>query len=422
MFLQVKQTLKSYFCDALEQIDGLNCKVRFWDGSAYEFGRGDDFIVHFKNKNSLRKVIFDLPLGFGEGYMNGDIEVEGDLMQVVRVGIQFEQEQKGKKVSWLQSFNRHFLQRNNRWSDRKNISFHYDLGNDFYRLWLDLKMIYSCGYFRNEKDSLEKAQEQKIDLCCRKLKLQPDESLLDIGCGWGGLLVHAAKRYGVQGVGITLSKEQVEYGKQQIKKEGLCDRVHLKFMDYRDLPIINQTFDKIVSVGMFEHVGKANMRLFMECARKVLKSDGLLLLHTIGKMVDEPPNSWIRKYIFPGSYCPDLGSILQNASSLGLNFIDCENMRIHYSKTLDNWRERFEQNEARIRSMFDDRFIRMWRLYLAGCSAQFWFGTIHLFQLLFSDGVRNDLPLTREWMLMDSSMCSLQPAENFSGEQVYDSR
>jgi cyclopropane-fatty-acyl-phospholipid synthase len=333
--------------------------------------------------------------------MNGDIVVEGDLRQVVRVGLLSARLRERTKQSLFNTFKLNVLQRNSKRADKRNISYHYDLGNDFYQLWLDPKMIYSCAYFKNERDSLEQAQIQKINLCCRKLQLQPNERLLDIGCGWGSLLINAAKNFGIQGVGITLSKEQLEYGKQQLKKEGVQDRVQLEYLDYRDLPRMNQTFDKVISVGMFEHVGKANMRQFLENARKVLRPDGLLLLHTIGKTVEEPTNSWIRKYIFPGCHLPDLGSILKNSTSLGLSFIDCENMRLHYSKTLDNWGQRFEENETRIRSMFDDRFIRMWRFYLAGCSAVFKLGAMHLFQLLFSAGVRNDLPLTREWMIKD---------------------
>jgi cyclopropane-fatty-acyl-phospholipid synthase len=396
-----KLFLKSLFCDALAQIDNANFKVTFWDGSGCEFGTGNDFSLHFKSKEVLKKVLVDTQLGFGEGYMNGDIVVEGDLRQVVRVGLLSARLRERTKQSLFNTFKLNVLQRNSKRADKRNISYHYDLGNDFYQLWLDPKMIYSCAYFKNERDSLEQAQIQKINLCCRKLQLQPNERLLDIGCGWGSLLINAAKNFGIQGVGITLSKEQLEYGKQQLKKEGVQDRVQLEYLDYRDLPRMNQTFDKVISVGMFEHVGKANMRHFLENARKVLRPDGLLLLHTIGKTVEEPTNSWIRKYIFPGCHLPDLGSILKNSTSLGLSFIDCENMRLHYSKTLDNWGQRFEENESKIRSMFDDRFIRMWRFYLAGCSAVFKLGAMHLFQLLFSAGVRNDLPLTREWMIKD---------------------
>ena len=396
-----KLSLKSVFCNALTGIVDANFTVIFWDGSVREFGKGNDFTLRFKNREVLRKVLLDTSLGFGEGYMNGDIEVEGDLREVVRIGFMSDPLQEKTRKSLFNSFKLQLLQRNSKKVDRQSISYHYDLGNDFYQLWLDRKMLYSCAYFKNETDSLEQAQVEKINLCCRKLQLQPNERLLDIGCGWGSLLITAAQQFGIQGVGITLSKEQLAYGRQQIAREGVEDRVRLEYLDYRDLAKMNQTFDKVVSVGMFEHVGKANMKNFLENVRAVLRPDGLLLLHTIGKTVEEPTNNWIRKYIFPGCYLPDLGSILRNCTSLGLSFVDCENMRVHYSKTLDYWAERFEKNEARIRSMFDDRFIRMWRFYLAGCSAGFRTGEMHLFQLLFSAGVRNDLPLTRDWMIPD---------------------
>lgn len=393
-----KPSLKSLFCKALSQVAKGNFKVIFWDGSVRKFGNGNDFLVHFKTEEALKNTILDLPLGFGEGYMHGDIEVEGDLRQVVKIGLLAEQFLKQTKLSLFNSLSLKLLQSNSKSSDKQNISYHYDLGNEFYRLWLDPKMVYSCAYFKNDKDSLEQAQMQKIHLCCTKLRLQQNETLLDIGCGWGALLINAAKYFGIHGVGITLSQEQLKYGRQQVKKEGLEDKVRLEYRDYRDLPQLNQTFDKIVSVGMFEHVGSANMKRFLESAQKVLRSDGLFLLHTIGKTVEQPTNGWIKKYIFPGGHLPHLGSILKHSTSLGLNFIDCENMRLHYSKTLDNWGQRFEQNELKIRSMFDERFIRMWRFYLAGCSAAFRTGGLHLFQLLFSSGVKNDLPLTREWM------------------------
>lgn len=394
-----KTSVKSIFCNAIAQISNADFTVIFWDGSVRRFGHGNDFTVHFRNMKALRAVILDLPLGFGEGYMNGDIEIEGDLSQIVNIGLLSARLQKPSTISWFNSLALKILQRNNKTTDKKYIAHHYDIGNDFYKLWLDSGMSYSCAYFKNDRDSLEQAQLQKINLCCRKLRLQPNDQLLDIGCGWGRLLIHAAQKYGVQGVGITLSQEQLEHGRKQLAWNGLQDRVQLKYLDYRDLPTLDQTFDKIVSVGMFEHVGKSNARDFLENARKVLRPDGLLLLHTIGKTMEEPTNNWIKKYIFPGGHLPDLGAILENTTNLGFNFIDCENMRMHYSKTLDQWGQRFEENETQICSMFDDRFMRMWKFYLAGCSAVFRLGKVHLFQLLFSAGVRNDLPLTREWML-----------------------
>jgi cyclopropane-fatty-acyl-phospholipid synthase len=405
-----KYSLKSAFCEALRKIEDANFKVIFWDGSIHDFGAGNDFTIHIKNKAILRRIFFDPSVGFGEGYMNGDIEVEGDLRQIVRIGlVSSNLAKRNRKKILFNAVKQTVLERNTKRTDKQFISHHYDLGNDFYQLWLDPQMVYSCAYFKNDSYSLEQAQIEKIRLCCQKLRLKSNEHLLDIGCGWGSLLINAAKDFGIRGVGITLSKEQLAYGREQIAKEGLQDRLHLEFLDYRDLSRLQQTFDKIVSVGMFEHVGKSNMLLFLESARKVLRPTGLFLLHTIGKTVEEPTNSWIRKYIFPGCYLPDIGSIMKHCTNMGLSFIDCENMRIHYSKTLDSWREQFEKNETKVRSMFDERFIRMWRFYLAGCSAVFRYGGIHLFQLLFSAGVRNDLPLTREWL------CSKHPITGQSG-------
>lgn len=399
MTSMAKLSLKSFFCAALAERADAHFTVIFWDGTSHRFGTGEDFTLHFKNKEALRKLLNDVPLGFGEGYMNGDIDIKGDLRQVIRLGLSSRKLQERTRHSLFNTLKLNLLQRNSQRADKQNIAHHYDLGNEFYRLWLDLKMIYSCAYFKDSHDSLEQAQLQKIDLCCRKLQLKANEQLLDIGCGWGSLLINAAKNYGVRGLGITLSKEQLEYGREQIKQEGLQDRIQLEYLDYRELRRMNQTFDKVVSVGMLEHVGKANMQQFLANTKKILQPGGILLLHTIGKTAEEPTNSWIKKYIFPGCHLPDLGSIVKNATNLDLQFIDCENMRLHYSKTLDKWNERFEQNEKRIRAMFDDRFIRMWRFYLVGCSTSFLLGSMHVFQLLFSAGVKNDLPLTREWMI-----------------------
>ena len=394
-----KNRLQNILCNALAQIDIGNFSVSFWDGSVRTFGQGSDFTIHFQNKESLRRLLLDLPLGFGEGYMNGDITVQGDLRQVINSGLKAEQLQNTTFKSLFNSIRLQISQKNNMKADKYHIAHHYDLGNEFYKLWLDPQMAYSCAYFENDRDTLEQAQLQKFALCCRKLQLQPNEHLLDIGCGWGSLLIYAAKNFGVQGVGITLSQEQLDYGKEQIQKEGVEDKISLLCLDYRNLPQLQQKFHKIVSIGMFEHVGKANMGLFLENTRTVLRENGLLLLHTIGKTMEEPTNNWIRKFIFPGGYIPDLGRILKNATQLGFSFIDCENLRVHYAKTLDKWSRRFAENEQHILTMFDERFIRMWQFYLTGCAAEFTLGNIHLFQLLFSSGIRNDLPLTRRWML-----------------------
>jgi len=278
----------------------VNFRVIFWDGSVYDFGSGTDFLIRFKNREALRKVFLDTSLGFGEGYMNGDIEVEGDLREVVRVGLLSGQVDEKTKKSVLNTLALSILQRNSKRKDRQSISYHYDLGNDFYKLWLDRKMLYSCAYFKNDSASLEQAQTEKINLCCRKLQLKHNERLLDIGCGWGSLLITAAKNFGIHGVGITLSQEQLAYGREQIAEEGLQNRVHLEYLDYRDLLQLRQSFDKVVSVGMFEHIGKANMKLFLENVQAVLRPNGVLLLHTIGKTVEEPTNQLDTQIYLPG--------------------------------------------------------------------------------------------------------------------------
>jgi cyclopropane-fatty-acyl-phospholipid synthase len=386
------------FCSIFAHTSNANFKTVFWDGSVSRFGNGQDFTIHFKSKEALKSLFADVSMGFGEGYMNGEIDVEGDLRHVTRLAYQTEPLQ---AVTTRVLYNLAILnlkQRNTLGRDRKHIAKHYDIGDDFYRLWLDREMIYSCAYFKKENDTLEQAQEQKMKLCCRKLRLREGEKLLDIGCGWGGLLLTAAGKYGIRGTGITLSLNQEKRGNCRIKNRGFQDRLKIEYLDYRDLANLGQTFDKIVSIGMFEHVGKKNINAFFETVRKVLKPGGLFLLHTIGKVIEEPTNTWMKKYIFPGCYITDLSSIFNAALLNGLKFIDCEDLRVHYGRTLDEWLTRFDRHEQEISKMFDERFVRMWRFYLAGCSSSFWYGNMHVFQLLFSAGTRNDLPLTRAWM------------------------
>lgn len=386
------------FCSIFADNSNANFKAVFWDEGAIRFGSGQDFTIRFKNRDALKGLFADVSMGFGEGYMNGDIDVEGDLRQVTRLAYQTQPLQ---EVTMRVLYNLAILnlkQRNTLRRDQKHIASHYDIGDDFYRLWLDREMIYSCAYFKNENDTLDQAQAQKLRLCCRKLRLRDGENLLDIGCGWGGLLLTAADKYGIKGTGITLSRNQEQRGNRRIKKRGLHNRLTIEYLDYRDLAKLGQRFDKIVSIGMFEHVGKKNINDFFATVRQVLKPRGLFLLHTIGKVVEEPTNTWMKKYIFPGCHIPDLSSICKGALQNGLNFIDCEDLRVHYGRTLDEWLTRFEEHKNDVRQMFDERFVRMWRFYLAGCSSSFWHGKMHVFQLLFSAGPRNDLPLTRAWM------------------------
>ncbi len=371
--------------------------VYYWDQDCIRYGRGEPmFKLHFKTPESGRRLLSSGSLGFGESYMSGEIDIEGDLQQLFRLATapSFAM----LKLSWITKMDivlRHLFTLNRLGRAAKNISHHYDRGNAFYQLWLDKSMTYSCAYFRHPNDSLEKAQQQKYEHICKKLLLQKNDTLLDIGCGWGGMLIYAAKKYGVNGLGCTLSKPQVEYAQERIRKERLQQRIQVIYQDYRQL---QGTFDKVVSIGMFEHVGKKYIPIFMDHVRKLLNRGGIGLLHTIGKEKDEPGDPWVRKYIFPGGYIPRLGEIIDAMGKHGLVPLDIENLRLHYARTLEHWAKRYEKNTEKITAMFDEKFVRMWRMFLNASIAGFRHGTTRLYQITFTHGLNNDLPWTREYL------------------------
>ena len=278
---------------------------------------------------------------------------------------------------------------------KKEVCSHYDIGNDFYQLWLDKTMSYSCGYFKNDTDSLYQAQVNKADYILQKLYLKPNMTLLDIGCGWGFLLIEAAKKYGIHGTGITLSKEQYKEFQQRIEKEHLEQQLTVELMDYRDLPKYGKKFDRIVSVGMVEHVGRDNYQLFMDCAKEVIKPKGIFLLHFISGLKEYVGDAWIKKYIFPGGMIPSLREIISCAAENNFHTLDVENLRLHYNRTLLCWEKNFQEHIDEVRQMFDERFVRMWHLYLSACAATFHNGIIDLHQILLTNGINNDLPIVR---------------------------
>jgi cyclopropane-fatty-acyl-phospholipid synthase len=293
----------------------------------------------------------------------------------------------------------HLRSLNTKRGSLNNVSHHYDRGNDFYQLYLDESMTYSCAYFRDGNDSLEAAQQQKYEHICRKLQLREGETLLDIGCGWGGMLIYAAKHYGTKGVGYTLSREQAEYARRLIREIGLEASVEILLDDYRH---ITGQFDKFVSIGMFEHVGKSRILTFMKQVKMLLKPGGVGLLHTIGKERKTPSDGWTMKYIFPGGYIPVLDHVIKVMGKSGFVPMDIENLRLHYAATLNRWAQRFEANANKIESMFDDKFVRMWRMYLNGSAAAFRNGDLRLYQILFTKGLNNQFPLTREHLYLRS--------------------
>lgn len=281
-------------------------------------------------------------------------------------------------------------------NSRKNVQHHYDIGNDLYQHFLDPTLTYSCGYQIRQTDTLEQMQLQKYELICQKLSLQPEESLVDIGCGWGGMLIYAAERYGISGTGITLSVEQANLARERIEQKGLSDRLEIVVADYRQ---VQGQYDKFVSIGMFEHVGKNNFVTFTNKTAELLKPQGIGLLQTVGTESNVRNSAWVDKYIFPGAYVPQLHELSKALLAAKLSVAHCENLKPHYAETLKHWASNFTNNRSQIASLsssYDERFLRMWLLYLQSFEAAFRYGGMQLYQLLFSKGKQwaLDIPLT----------------------------
>lgn len=372
-------------------------KVVYWDGTEEKFGIGiPSFKLIITQKSAISKIIRNPALSLGEAYIDGLIDLEGNIEDVFKL-LYLNKEIVNKKIAGkgLQMVSS-ILRRPTINQQKKNIEHHYDLGNDFFALWLDPTMSYSCAYFKTAQDKLEQAQLHKIDHTLKKLQLKTGETLLDIGSGWGWLLIRAAQQYGVKATGITLSKEQHEKSKVRIRELGLSNLVDVQLMNYRELAASGQKFDKILSVGMFEHVGKAGISEYMGAVRDMLKPGGISLLHTITHTTEGAVNPWIKKYIFPGGYIPSLRETVWSLPEHDFHLLDVECLRMHYAMTLDRWAQNFEQKIDLVRKLYDDRFIRMWRLYLQSCAASFRYSGLSIHQLVFSKGLVNNLPLTRE--------------------------
>jgi cyclopropane-fatty-acyl-phospholipid synthase len=385
---------KVFFKTLFKNLFSETFELQLWDGSSEIYGDGiPKFKIIFNEPIPKSDIINDPSIAFGEGYMTKKFDIHGNIEEVVEALYD-------NKESFLGSTSKfsHLIKvvKNNLKNSKENIEFHYDIGNDFYKLWLDDTMTYSCGYFKSQEDSLTEAQKNKVNHILKKLNLQDGETLLDIGCGWGELIITAAKMYKVKATGITLSTQQFEKVKERIESEGLNDLVDVKLIDYRELKDIK--FDKIVSVGMLEHVGKEHLCEYFSAVNKLLNKEGLSLLHCITNTSDDGVNSWINKYIFPGGYVPSIQELISNMSDLDFNIIDVENLRLHYAKTLECWYDNFQQALPEIEKNKDETFIRMWELYLNSCAASFKSGNINLHQFLFSKGVNNNLPWTREYM------------------------
>ena len=369
--------------------------VKFWDGDEVKVGENEPlFKIILKKPIPKKDILTSTTLAFGEAYMNGDLEVEGDFLLMLNTVLKY----KDKFTTDFKGLPKIFSNLTSTKKQKEEVTYHYDIGNDFYKLWLDDTLSYSCAYFKNENESLGEAQLNKIHHLLKKLNLREGITLLDIGCGWGALLIEAAKLYKIKGLGITLSEEQFKAFKERIEKENLQDYLQVKLMDYRELEKLGLLFDRVVSVGMLEHVGRSNYDLFMKCVSKVLKKEGVFVLHYISGLYESEGDAWIKKYIFPGGVIPTLREIISLSADYKFYTVDVESLRMHYYKTLIKWAENFEKNTDKVREMFDEKFVRMWRMYLYSCAACFYTGVIDLHQIVFTKGVNNSLPLTREYL------------------------
>lgn len=379
------------FITFMERFDDCPFEIRI-HGEQHLIGNGfPEFSVIFHKIPTAAQLLTSTSLALGEGYMDGSIEIDGDLYQALNLFLG----QIGKFSTDRKKLKRLIFTSMSKANQKKEVSSHYDIGNNFYKIWLDETMSYSCGYFENDRTTLYEAQCRKVERILEKLALRAGMTICDIGCGWGFLLIEAARKYKVRGVGITLSAEQKKRFEERIQSEGLEGFLTVELLDYRELPKYGKRFDRIVSVGMVEHVGRGSYEEFMRCARAVLKPGGLFLLHFISALKEYPGDAWIKKYIFPGGVIPSLREIINIAGELGFYTLDVESLRRHYTKTLLCWNESFQKHRTEVVSMFDERFARMWELYLCACAAVFQNGIVDLHQVLFSNGVNNELSMTR---------------------------
>ncbi len=376
-------------------------KLTLWNGeSVYTPQKSAVANVILRDRRALLGLVFAPHFYFGDAYSTGRIEVEGDLVECLKAGY------RALEVKYppgsLKRETRNWLRRprsSGVRSARRNIHHHYDLGNEFYRLWLDDRLVYTCAYYDPPEATLEQAQVAKMDHVCRKLQLKPGQEVVEAGCGWGTLALHMARHYGVRVWAFNISREQIRHAREQAKREGLDDRVDFIEDDYRN---ISGQCDAFVSVGMLEHVGPDHYETLGAVIRRSLKVGGRGLIHSIGRNRPQPNNPWIERRIFPGSRPPSLSEMMRIFEPYSFSVLDVENLRLHYERTCGDWLTRFDKVSDQVAQMYDAAFVRAWRLYLAGSVAAFSTGSLQLFQVVFAHATDNSVPLTRRHVYADA--------------------
>jgi cyclopropane-fatty-acyl-phospholipid synthase len=379
--------------------------IELWNGHRFAPAGTSAVTLRVPRTTALRRLVNADLASLGEAYIEGDVDVEGPIDEAFRAAEKLVRGW-GAALGGRLRGRLPRLSLHTRKLDSEAIKYHYDVSNDFYRLWLDAQMVYSCAYFKTGTEDIDTAQVQKLDHICRKLRLAPGDRLLDIGCGWGALIVHAAQHYGVDATGITLSENQFITAAGRIASAGLQQRCRVLLQDYRDLPG-EERFSKIASVGMFEHVGLRNLPEYFSAIHRLLAPGGVAMNHGITSADSESREvglgvgEFVQKYVFPHGELPHLSRVVKDMAEAKLEVMDVETLRLHYAKTLSHWSRRLEANLEAARAHAGERRTRIWRLYLAGCAhafAQSWVTIHQVLAVKPADPARNTLPWTRDYM------------------------
>lgn len=391
------------WADSMRKRAALPLRLELWNGQQLDFGQGQyapQVTVRVPHASALGYLLTPSLFNLGKAYVEGKIEVEGRLNEIISISSTLARQTlkpEGPFARLARAF------QHTKKQDAEAIRYHYDVSNDFYSAWLDENMVYSCAYFENGDEDLAAAQLKKIDHILTKIRLRPGDTLLDIGCGWGALPIRAAQKYGAKCVGITLSQNQFELARERVERAGLSNRIAIRLEDYRD---VSGTYDRITSVGMFEHVGAKNLRLYFSRVRSLLTDDGIAMNH--GITTSDPENGgaaygggeFIGQYVFPQGELHHIGTVLRTMQEGGLEALDVENLRRHYAKTCGIWADNFEANADHIKALVDDKRFRIWRVYLAGCAYAFRQDWISLYQIVCVKAGRDvaALPWSRKYM------------------------